>query len=179
MQHCDLEFREFQIELLEGAELVERYEPGIPKGTKTALSAITSWLKNMQADLAWPIPFRIIIKKIGDKVNNSRNVALLQNRCFIQTTRNNFWWRRHQGLDVYAGRTGEKIGTIDNALVDGVRSFPVFVVDTGFGFWQEILLPVIAKLMLRRGILCYSEQKQVEELPEYNEVRRLRATMKS
>jgi len=26
--------------------------------------------------------------------------------------------------DVYAGRTGEKIGTIDNALVD--RSFPVF-----------------------------------------------------
>jgi len=33
---------------------------------------------------------------------------------------------------VYAGRTGEKIGTIDNALVDGSGRFRYFVVDTGF-----------------------------------------------
>jgi len=39
---------------------------------------------------------------------------------------------------VYAGRTGEKIGTIDNALVDESGRFH-FVVDTGFGFWQKNL----------------------------------------
>jgi len=47
--------------------------------------------------------------------------------------------------DVYAGRTGEKIGTIDNALVDGVRSFPVFcrrlVLDFGKVLLTSRLLP--------------------------------------
>jgi uncharacterized protein (TIGR02271 family) len=79
-----------------------------------------------------------------------------------------------KGLDVYAGRTGEKIGTIDNALVDESGRFRYFVVDTGFWiFGKRILLPVgycqidaQARRIYATGIL---NKKQVEELPEYNE----------
>jgi uncharacterized protein (TIGR02271 family) len=83
-----------------------------------------------------------------------------------------------KGLDVYAGRTGEKIGTIDNALVDEEGRFRYFVIDTGFWiFGKKVLLPVgycqiddHARRIYATHIL---NKKQVEELPEYNESTRV------
>ena len=37
-----------------------------------------------------------------------------------------------KGLDVYAGRTAEKIGTIHDVLVDETGHFRYLVIDTGF-----------------------------------------------
>lgn len=78
-----------------------------------------------------------------------------------------------KGLDVYVGRTGEKIGVIDDALVDEQGRFRYFVIDTGFWiFGKKVLLPVgycqiddRAQRIYATGILS---KKQVEELPEYH-----------
>lgn len=79
-----------------------------------------------------------------------------------------------KGLDVYAGRTKEKIGTIDNVLVDEEGRFRYFVVDTGFWiFGKKVLLPVgycqvdtHREKIYATGIV---DKKQVEDLPEYDE----------
>ncbi len=83
-----------------------------------------------------------------------------------------------KGLDVYAGRTGEKIGTIDGALVDESGRLRYFVIDTGFWiFGKKVLLPVgycqiddRARRIYATGIV---NKKQVEELPEYNDSARI------
>ncbi len=77
-----------------------------------------------------------------------------------------------KGLDVYAGKTGDKIGTIDSALVDEQGSFRYFVIDTGFWiFGKKVLLPVgycqiddRARRIYATGIL---NKKQVEDLPVF------------
>lgn len=79
-----------------------------------------------------------------------------------------------KGLDVYAGRTGEKIGSIETALVDEEGRFRYFVIDTGFWiFGKKVLLPVgycqiddQARRIYATGIV---NKKQVEDLPEYHE----------
>ena len=79
-----------------------------------------------------------------------------------------------KGLDVHAGRTDEKIGTIDSALVDESGRLRYFVIDTGFWiFGKKVLLPVgycqiddRARRIYATGIL---NKKQVEELPEYSD----------
>ena len=79
-----------------------------------------------------------------------------------------------KGLDVYAGKTGEKIGSIETALVDEEGRFRYFVIDTGFWiFGKKVLLPVgycqiddQARRIYATGIL---NKKQVEDLPEYHE----------
>ena len=83
-----------------------------------------------------------------------------------------------KGLDVHAGKTGEKIGSIDGGLVDESGRFRYFVVDTGFWiFGKKVLLPVgycqiddRARRIYATGIL---NKKQVEELPEYNDSTRV------
>ncbi len=83
-----------------------------------------------------------------------------------------------KGLDVHAGKTGEKIGTIDNALVDDSGRIRYFVIETGFWiFGKKVLLPVgycqiddRAKRIYATGIL---NRKQVEELPEYHDNTRI------
>jgi len=83
-----------------------------------------------------------------------------------------------KGLNVYAGRTGEQIGTIDTALVDESGRIRYFVVDTGFWiFGKKVLLPVgycqideRAKRIYATGIL---HKQQVEELPEYHDSTRV------
>lgn len=78
-----------------------------------------------------------------------------------------------KGLEVHTGRTGEKIGTIENALVDEQGRFRYFVIDTGFWiFGKKVLLPVgycqidaRARRIYATGIV---NKAQVEELPEYN-----------
>lgn len=79
-----------------------------------------------------------------------------------------------KGLDVYAGKTGEKIGTIENALVDQEGRFRYMVIDTGFWiFGKKVLLPVgyceiddRARRIYAIGLL---NKKQVEDLPEYKD----------
>jgi uncharacterized protein YrrD len=58
-----------------------------------------------------------------------------------------------KGLDVYAGKTREKIGSIETALVDEEGRFRYFVIDTGFWIFGKKVCyqSVIAKLTIKRG----------------------------
>ncbi|GET41561.1 PRC-barrel domain-containing protein AvaK [Microseira wollei NIES-4236] len=48
-----------------------------------------------------------------------------------------------KGLNVYAGNTNDKIGTIDTLLVDETGRFRYFVLDTGaWIFGKKVLLPI-------------------------------------
>jgi len=47
-----------------------------------------------------------------------------------------------KGIDVYAQRTNEKIGTISEILVDEQGNFRYFVVDLGLDFGKKVLLPL-------------------------------------
>lgn len=79
-----------------------------------------------------------------------------------------------KGLDVYAGRTHEKIGSIHDVLVDETGSFRYLVIDTGFWiFGKKVLLPVgrchvdtAARRIYAVGI---SSKEQAEKLPEYDD----------
>lgn len=79
-----------------------------------------------------------------------------------------------KGLDVYAGRTSEKIGSIDDVLVDETGRFRYLVIDTGFWiFGKKVLLPVArchvdaeAQRIYAIGI---TDKEQAERLPEYND----------
>ncbi|MBZ8179682.1 DUF2382 domain-containing protein [Oscillatoria salina] len=79
-----------------------------------------------------------------------------------------------KGLNVYAGRTDEKIGTIDNVLVDEMGRFRYLVIDTGFWiFGKKVLLPVgrchvdaDAQKVYAVGL---ATKDQAENLPPYDE----------
>lgn len=79
-----------------------------------------------------------------------------------------------KGLDVYAGITSEKIGTIHDVLVDETGRFRYFVIDTGFWiFGKRVLLPVgrcrvdaDARRIYAIGI---ASKEQAEKLPEYDD----------
>lgn len=79
-----------------------------------------------------------------------------------------------KGLDVYAGKTAEKIGKIHDVLVDEQGRFRYFVIDTGFWiFGKQVLLPVgrcqvdaAAQRIYATGIYT---KEQAEKLPEYHE----------
>lgn len=79
-----------------------------------------------------------------------------------------------KGLDVYAGRTKDKIGSIDDVLVDQTGRFRYFVIDTGFWiFGKKVLLPIgrcrvdtDARRIYAIGI---STKEQAEKLPEYDD----------
>ena len=79
-----------------------------------------------------------------------------------------------KGLDVYAGKTRDKIGSIETALVDEEGRFRYFVIDTGFWiFGKKVLLPVgycqIDDQARRIYAIRILNKKQVEDLPEYHE----------
>ncbi len=79
-----------------------------------------------------------------------------------------------KGLDVFAGKTGEKIGSIDSALVDEQGRFRYFVLDTGFWiFGKKVLLPVGYCQIDDRERRIYATgiraKTQLEDLPEYND----------
>ena len=78
-----------------------------------------------------------------------------------------------KGLDVYAGRSNDKIGSIENALVDEQGRFRYFVIDTGFWiFGKKVLLPVgkchIDAKAKRINAIGIVNKKQIEDLPEYH-----------
>lgn len=79
-----------------------------------------------------------------------------------------------KGLDVYAGTTDEKIGTVDTILVDETGIFRYFVVDTGFWiFGKKILIPIdLCRLDL--NVRCVQatglrSKDQAEQLPRYED----------
>ncbi|MEG3850352.1 DUF2382 domain-containing protein [Microcoleus sp. herbarium19] len=77
-----------------------------------------------------------------------------------------------KGLDVYAGNSNDKIGTIDTALVDETGRFRYFVVETGsWIFGKKVLLPIAlcrvdfkARRVFATGL---RSKDQVENLPRY------------
>ncbi|MEG4230108.1 DUF2382 domain-containing protein [Microcoleus sp. N9_B2] len=79
-----------------------------------------------------------------------------------------------KGLDIYAGNTDEKIGSIDTALVDETGRFRYFVVDTGFWiFGKKVLVPVAlcrvevdAERIYATGL---RSKDQAEKLPRYED----------
>ena len=79
-----------------------------------------------------------------------------------------------KGLEVYAGKSDDKIGSIENALVDEQGRFRYFVIDTGFWiFGKKVLLPVgkchIDAKAKRINAIGIVNKKQIEDLPEYHE----------
>lgn len=79
-----------------------------------------------------------------------------------------------KGLDVYAGRTNDKIGSIEDVLVDETGRFRYLVIDTGFWvFGKKVLLPVgrcqVDAKARRIYALGMTDKHQVETLPEYHE----------
>jgi uncharacterized protein (TIGR02271 family) len=77
-----------------------------------------------------------------------------------------------KGLDVYAGNTNDKIGTIDTLLVDETGRFRYFVLDTGsWIFGKKVLLPIALCRLDFNARRVYAtglrSKNQVENLPRY------------
>jgi uncharacterized protein (TIGR02271 family) len=77
-----------------------------------------------------------------------------------------------KGYDVYAG-TDEKIGSVDDVLVDESGRFRYFVIDTGLWvFGKKVLLPIgraRTDYDRHRVYATGMTKEQAENLPEYNE----------
>ncbi len=77
-----------------------------------------------------------------------------------------------KGLDVYAGNSDDKIGTIDTVLLDETGRFRYFVVDTGsWIFGKKVLLPIALSRLDLNARRVYAtglrSKDQVENLPRY------------
>jgi PRC-barrel domain len=76
-------------------------------------------------------------------------------------------------FNVYAGDGQDKVGSIDNILVDESGRFRYFIVDTGsWVFGKKVLLPIaMAQLNYDNRIVSVSglTKQQVEDLPEFTE----------
>jgi uncharacterized protein (TIGR02271 family) len=83
-----------------------------------------------------------------------------------------------KGIDVYADRSDEKIGSIKDVLVDDQSGrFRYFVVDTGFWvFGKKVLLPVGRSRIDANAQRIYAvglTKEQVEQLPEFDELEKV------
>jgi uncharacterized protein (TIGR02271 family) len=79
-----------------------------------------------------------------------------------------------KGLDVYAGRSDEKIGSIHDVLVDEKGRFRYLIIDTGFWiFGKKVLLPIgrchVEPNARRVYAIGISSKEQAEKLPEYDD----------
>lgn len=79
-----------------------------------------------------------------------------------------------KGLDVHSAKTDEKIGSIDDILVDETGRFRYLVIDTGFWiFGKKVLLPVGRCYIDTNKERIYAKnlfnKNQAENLPEYSE----------
>lgn len=80
-----------------------------------------------------------------------------------------------KGINIYAANKREKIGIIDDVLVNENGRFRYFVIDTGFWiFGKRVLLPVdycnIDPRQQRIFATDIIDKKQIEELPDYSDV---------
>lgn len=79
-----------------------------------------------------------------------------------------------KGLDVYAGQTDEKIGTVHTLLLDDSGRVRYFVIDTGFWiFGKKVLLPAgrcgLDEVNRRAYAVGLTRKEQAEHLPDYDE----------
>lgn len=79
-----------------------------------------------------------------------------------------------KGIQIYTANTREKIGTIDDVLVNEQGRFRYFVIDTGFWiFGKKVLLPVdycrVDSRKQRILTTAIIDKKQIEELPDYDD----------
>ncbi|MCT7985871.1 DUF2382 domain-containing protein [Laspinema sp. A4] len=80
-----------------------------------------------------------------------------------------------KGMDIYAGTTDEKIGSVHDILLDETGRFRYLVVDTGFWiFGKKVLLPIgSARIDYDAGriyAIGLVDKNQAEQLPEYDEL---------
>ncbi|MGL5193960.1 MAG: DUF2382 domain-containing protein [Chroococcales cyanobacterium] len=80
-----------------------------------------------------------------------------------------------KGMDIYAGTTDEKVGTVYDILLDDTGRFRYLVVDTGFWiFGKKVLLPIgSARIDYDAGriyAIGLVDKDQAEQLPEYDEL---------
>lgn len=77
------------------------------------------------------------------------------------------------GLSLYAEETDEKVGSVDDLLVDEEGNFRYLVVDLGFWiFGKKVLLPIGRARINFQEHRVYAlgmTKKQAKDLPEYNE----------
>ncbi|MEA5514797.1 DUF2382 domain-containing protein [Nodularia sp. UHCC 0506] len=80
-------------------------------------------------------------------------------------------------FDVYSDINNEKVGTVNNILVDETGRFRYLVVDTGFWiFGKQVLLPIGRSRISyadRRVYATGLTQEQVESLPDFNDLERV------
>ncbi|MBW4612317.1 MAG: DUF2382 domain-containing protein [Desmonostoc vinosum HA7617-LM4] len=100
-------------------------------------------------------------------------MALYKLEDFDQNYRETFQGNDVKGLGVYTEGTDEKIGTVNDVLVDDEGHFRYLVVDLGFWiFGKKVLLP-IGRLRIDYNIdRVYAigmTREQAEALPEFNE----------
>jgi uncharacterized protein (TIGR02271 family) len=79
-----------------------------------------------------------------------------------------------KGYDVYAANNDEKIGHVDDALVDESGYFRYLVIDTGFWvFGKQVLIPIGRCRVDNENNRIYAmgleTKEQAEQLPEYHE----------
>lgn len=77
-------------------------------------------------------------------------------------------------FDVYAGETNEKIGSVEDILIDETGRFRYLVIDTGFWiFGKKVLLPIGRCRTDYENRRVYATglttKEQAERLPEYHE----------
>jgi stress response protein YsnF len=102
-------------------------------------------------------------------------MALLKLKDFEPDYKDTFGGYDIKGLDVYSDVNNEKIGSVEDLLVEG--HFRYFILDLGFwGFGKKVLLPVGRAHIDNDGKQIHAlgfTKEQVEHLPEFNESLRI------
>jgi hypothetical protein len=100
-------------------------------------------------------------------------MALLKIKDFDPNYKETFGGYDLKGASVYSEVTDEKIGSVDDLLVDEQGHFRYFIVDIGFwGFGKKVLLPVGRSQVDSEGKRVYAlgfTKEQAEHLPEFSE----------
>ncbi len=79
-----------------------------------------------------------------------------------------------KGLDVYAGTTDDKVGSVHDVLLDQTGRMRYLVVDTGFWiFGKKVLVPLgrcrFGQGMERVQAIGLTSKEQLETMPDYND----------
>lgn len=100
-------------------------------------------------------------------------MALLKIKDFDPNYRDTFGGHDLKDLEVYSDVNNEKIGTVNDLLVDQQGHFRYFVLDLGFwGFGKKVLLPVGRSQVDSEGRFIRAlgfTKNQAENLPEFSE----------
>lgn len=100
-------------------------------------------------------------------------MALLKIKDFDPNYKETFGGYDLKGASVYSEINDEKIGSVDDLLVDEQGHFRYFIVDIGlWGFGKKVLLPVGRSQVDSEGKRVYAlgfTKDQAEHLPEFSE----------